>query len=116
MDRGGGGVAIIALGGILGICLLFNNLVIVPQIVRSRWYRASIASMSLAVSLAVIVVGIALAYVNLERDAIPVVENVGVGMIIVAASAVLASLLCWLGGLIASARAAKLGRLKPPCS
>jgi hypothetical protein len=103
----GSGVLIVVFGCILGIALLLVNVVFVPQIVRSRWYRASIASISVALTSAVIVIGAAMAYVTLEREAIPVVEDIGVGIVVLGAGSILTSLVCLVGGLIAGARVSK---------
>jgi ATP/ADP translocase len=102
-----GGFAIIAFGCIVGVCLLFINFVIVPELTRSRWFRTSIASISLALTSAFIFVGAALGYVSKERDAIPAVENAGLALIVITMTAGGLALCCLIGGLRSRARASK---------
>lgn len=106
-DRWTAALLLGVVAGLMAVYLGWLNVLGLRGKVTLLFFRASIGAFSVATVSSMSVLAMIVGYLTPEREAIPVVENVGLGLIVLTVGSVLISLLCLLAGVITLALASK---------
>jgi hypothetical protein len=109
-DRLAAGVLLGAVTVAIAVYLVWLNVWGIRGKVTSTLFRLAIASGSAAVLAAMIVVTMIFAYLSRDRTAIPIVENIGMGLIIAAVVCFAISIVCLVSGTVLHALSSRRAR------